>query len=152
MDDNIESAKKAITNLFITKKNVNEKKGKGMSAYKQPLMNKRRINNIQKPEPILESTPEPKTKKPPAKVKSEIIMKASSMSKNKEDNNRPAVDTDMSIKKGITDKMKRALKKSVINSLENELKGSGFIVDSDTSSDEEIITIKRRGRPKKKTI
>ena len=149
MDTNIESAKQTILNLF-NPKILNNKKIKGTGKFPEPSFADHPLNMYNYT--YNNDIPKPKTKKPPAKVKSEIIMKASSMSKNKEDNNRPAVDTDMNIKKGITDKMKRALKKSVINSLENELKGSGFIVDSDTSSDEEIITIKRRGRPKKKTI
>lgn len=89
-----------------------------------------------------------KPKTPPSEVKKETIAKAKSTSKG------TTIETEMRVKKDLSDKMKRALKKSVISSLENELKGAGLLSDSDSSSsDEEYYKpIKRRGRPKKKSI
>ena len=83
-------------------------------------------------------------------TKKQTVLKAKTKSKGK------TVETEMEVKKDISDKMKRAIKKSVIAALENELKGAGLFFDSDSdssSSDEESIKpIKRRGRPKKKLI
>jgi len=104
-----------------------------------------------------QKTKTPKTKKPktpPSEVKNEIIMKASSLSLSKNEKGKPAVDTDMSVKKHISDKMKRALRKSVIAALENELKGAGLIMsdsDSSSSDEESVKPPKRKGRPKKKS-
>ena len=50
--------------------------------------------------------------------------------------NKYSVDTDLDVKKGLEAKVKRALRKSIIEELDKRLEGKG-IYDSDSSSDEE---------------
>jgi hypothetical protein len=53
--------------------------------------------------------------------------------------NKYSVDTDLDVKKGLDSKVKRALRKSIIEELDRRLEGKGLISDSDSdsSSDEE---------------
>lgn len=80
--------------------------------------------------------------------KEKSLMKAKSELKKKGDSY--TVDTEMNVRKGLDAKVKRALKKSVVEELDKKISGSGIRkIDLDMSSDEEEKP-KRRGRPKKK--
>jgi hypothetical protein len=59
------------------------------------------------------------------------------------------IDTELDIKKGLEPKVKKALKKSIKQEIDDKLKGSGIRkIDLDLSSDDEK-PMKGRGRPKK---
>lgn len=86
--------------------------------------------------------------KPKKTYKEKSLMKAKSELKKKGDSY--TVDTEMNVRKGLDDKVKKALKKSVVEELDKKISGSGIRkIDLDMSSDEEEKP-KRRGRPKKK--
>ena len=102
----------------------------------------------------LQSNEEPKYKKPVKKKKTYKqgnLMKARTDLKKSGD--KYAVETVMNVKKGLEPKVKKALKKSVVEELDKKIKGSGLKkkvkkIDLDFSSDEEPVK-RKRGRPKK---
>lgn len=86
-----------------------------------------------------------KAEKDKKKYKESNLMKGRSDLKKKGD--KYTVDTELNIKKGLDGKVKKALKKSVIQELDKKIEGSGLKkIELDLSDDEKP---KRRGRPKK---
>lgn len=88
------------------------------------------------------------TKKTPKSYKEGEIMDAKSRVY-KHSNDKYAVETNMNIKPKLEPKIKRALKKSVVEALDEGIKGNGvrkIKLDYSSSEDEKP---KRRGRPKK---
>jgi hypothetical protein len=74
--------------------------------------------------------------KPKKTYKEKSLMKAKSELKKKGDSY--TVDTEMNVRKGLDAKVKRALKKSVVEELDKKISGSGIRkIDLDMSSDEE---------------
>lgn len=99
-----------------------------------------------------------KSKKETKKYKEEEIMKGKSELKKK--GNKYTVDTELNIKEGLEPKVKRALKKSIIDETNKKIKGykkpvgfgfySGSIdLDYGSSSSDDMKIVKKRGRPKK---
>ena len=74
------------------------------------------------------------------------ILKGRSDLKKKGD--KYTVDTELKIKKGLTPKEKKALKKSIVEELDNKIKGSGMRPTIVLSSDSEDERPKRGGRVK----
>ena len=100
-----------------------------------------------------------KTPKQPKTYKEQNIMKGRSDLKKKGD--KYTIDTILNVKKGLDDKVKRALKKSVIEELDKRIKGGAIQLDlsSDEEDEEEMDgeglyagRPRGRGRPRKNDI
>lgn len=97
---------------------------------------------------LKDGEPKPSSKKTKKEYKESNLMKGRSDLKKVGD--KYAVETEMNIKKGLDQKVKRALKKSVDEELDKKIKGRGIRkIKLDMSSDEEETPKRRRGRPKK---
>ena len=109
---------------------------------KKKLLERKKTKRSSSPTSITEDFEKPKKT-----YKEKSLMKAKSELKKKGDSY--TVDTEMNVRKGLDDKVKKALKKSVVEELDKKISGSGIRkIDLDMSSDEEEEP-KRRGRPKK---